>query len=475
LKIEILYENDNSFWNYDIKMITIQEVQQMKYNPVEVMKPKLYKDVFPYDEIPKIEFNNIQLPMNLPEDIWITDTTFRDGQQSMTSMNTEQMVRIYDYLHEIDNESGIIKQTEFFLYSQKDRDAAEQCMNKDYKFPEITSWIRANKDDFKLVKSMGIKETGILMSCSDYHIFNKLNKSRQEAMKMYLDIAYAALENGIVPRCHFEDITRADFYGFVVPLAKNLMDMMKESKLNVKIRACDTLGLGVSHVGVELPRSVPAIIHGLRYYGKVPSDSIEWHGHNDYYQAVTNSTTSWLYGGASVNTTLFGIGERVGNTPLEAMIIEYAQIKGSTKTMNLEVINEIEKYFEKELNYEIPPKTPFVGKEFNVTKAGIHADGLLKDEEIYNSFDTRKILGKPPLVAINSYSGISSIAYWINSYFGLKNEEKIHKNDERLIPIKNKIDEEYDNGRATNISSEEMEALSNTCVFNNNYNKERAM
>lgn len=448
----------------------------MKYNPVEVMKPKLYKDVFPYDEIPKLKFNNIQLPMSIPEDIWITDTTFRDGQQSMTSMNTEQMVKLYDYLHELDNESGIIKQTEFFLYSQKDRDAAEQCMEKGYKFPEITSWIRANKEDFNLVKSMGIKETGILMSCSDYHIFNKLNKSRQEAMKMYLDIAYAALENGIVPRCHFEDITRADFYGFVVPLAKNLMGMMKESKINVKIRACDTLGLGVSHVGVELPRSVPAIIHGLKYYGGVPSSSIEWHGHNDYYGAVTNSTTSWLYGGASVNTTLFGIGERVGNTPLEAMIIEYAQIKGSTKTMNLELINEIEKYFEKELNYEIPPKTPFVGKEFNVTKAGIHADGLLKDEEIYNSFDTRKILGKPPLVAINSYSGISSIAYWINSYFGLKGDEKIHKNDDRLIPVKNKIDEEYDNGRTTNISSEEMESLSNIYIFNNHFNnKERAI
>lgn len=448
----------------------------MKYNPVEVMKPKLYKDVFPYEEIPKLKFNNIQLPMSIPEDIWITDTTFRDGQQSMTSMNTEQMVKLYDYLHELDNESGIIKQTEFFLYSQKDRDAAEQCMEKGYKFPEITSWIRANKEDFNLVKSMGIKETGILMSCSDYHIFNKLNKSRQEAMKMYLDIAYAALENGIVPRCHFEDITRADFYGFVVPLAKNLMEMMKESKINVKIRACDTLGLGVSHVGVELPRSVPAIIHGLKYYGGVPSSSIEWHGHNDYYGAVTNSTTSWLYGGASVNTTLFGIGERVGNTPLEAMIIELAQIKGSTKTMNLELINEIEKYFEKELNYEIPPKTPFVGKEFNVTKAGIHADGLLKDEEIYNSFDTRKILGKPPLVAINSYSGISSIAYWINSYFGLKGDEKIHKNDDRLIPVKNKIDEEYDNGRTTNISSEEMESLSNIYIFNNHFNnKERAI
>ncbi len=446
----------------------------MKYNPLEVLKPKLYKDIFPYDEIPKIKFNNIHLPMNIADDIWITDTTFRDGQQSMTNMHTEQMVQLFDFLHELDNESGIIKQTEFFLYTQKDRSAVEACMEKGYKFPEITSWIRANKEDFNLVKSMGIKETGILMSCSDYHIFNKLNKNRQEAMKMYLDIAYSALENGIIPRCHFEDITRADFYGFVIPLAKNLMDMMKQSNINVKIRACDTLGLGISHSGVELPRSVPGLIHGLRYHAGVPSESIEWHGHNDYHATVTNSTTSWLYGGASVNTTLFGIGERVGNTPLEAMIIEYAQIKGNIKNMNLEVLKDIESYFEKELDYRIPAKTPFVGKEFNVTKAGIHADGLLKDEEIYNSFDTRKILGKPPLVAINSYSGISSIAYWINSYFNLNESEKLQKSDNRLIPIKDKIDLEYENGRTSNITTEEMKIFSNIYIFDNQF-KEKAI
>jgi isopropylmalate/homocitrate/citramalate synthase len=437
----------------------------MKYNPVDVIKPKLYKEVFPYEEIPKIKFNNIQLPMNIQDNIWITDTSFRDGQQSMTNMDTGQMVKIFDLLHELDKGSGIIRQTEFFLYSQKDRKAVEECMKKGYEFPEITSWIRANKEDFNLVKSMGIKETGILMSCSDYHIFKKLNKTRSEAMKMYLDIAYAALENGIVPRCHFEDITRADFYGFVLPLAKNLMEMRRESKINVKIRACDTLGLGVSHVGVELPRSVPALIHGLTYYAGVPSESIEWHGHNDYYASVTNSTTAWLYGACSVNTTLFGIGERVGNTPLEAMIMEYAQIKGNVKSMDLKVINEIEEYFEKDLNYKIPPKTPFVGSEFNVTKAWIHADGLLKDEEIYNSFDTKRILNKPPLVAINSYSGIASLAYWINSYYGLKGNDRIEKNDERLIAIKNEIDEEYEKGRTSNISNAEMESLSNKYIF----------
>ena len=430
----------------------------MNYNNIDTLRPNLFKEVFPYSEIPKVKFNNIQLPMEIPDDIWITDTTFRDGQQSMSSMTVEQMVRIYDYFHELDNGSGIIRQTEFFLYSPKDRKAVEKCMDKGYKFPQITSWIRANKEDFKLVKNMGIKETGILMSCSDYHIFHKLNMTRKEAMNTYLSIAESALENGIIPRCHFEDITRADFW-ICCPFSKNLMKLSEEYKMPVKIRACDTLGLGLPYMGVELPRSVPAIIHGLRYYCNVPSEAIEWHGHNDFYSVVTNSTTTWLYGGSSVNTTLFGIGERTGNCPLEAMVVEYAQIKGNTKNMNLKIISEIADYFQKELGYTVPARTPFVGSEFNVTRAGIHADGMLKNKEIYNSFDTEKILGRPPIVAVNSYSGMAGIAAWINSYFKLDDSNKIDKNHQGIIPIKKWIDEEYANGRTSNITSDELKEL----------------
>ncbi len=431
----------------------------MKYNAVDTLKPNLYKDIFPYSEIPRIKFNNIQLPMDIPDEIWITDTTFRDGQQSMSDMTVEQMLRIFDYLYELDNGSGIIRQTEFFLYSDKDRKAVKECMKRGYKFPQITSWIRANKDDFNLVKEMGIKETGILMSCSDYHIFHKLNMTRMEAMKNYLAIAEAALENGIIPRCHFEDITRADFFGFVAPLAKNLMELSDKYKMPIKIRACDTLGVASPYVGVEMPRSVPAIIHGLRYYCNVPSSSIEWHGHNDFNSVVVNSTTSWLYGGASVNATLFGIGERTGNCPLESMLFEYAQIKGNTKNMNLKVISKIADYFESVLGYMLPAKTPFVGDEFNVTRAGIHADGMLKNKEIYNSFDTEKFLGRSPSVAVNSYSGLAGIAAWINNYLKLNDDKKIDKNDKKLIPIKKWMDEEYKNGRTASISDNELKEL----------------
>ena len=54
---------------------------------------------------------------------------------------------------------GRIRASEFFLYSKKDRDAVEKCMERGYEFPEVTSWIRANKKDFQLVRDMGMRET----------------------------------------------------------------------------------------------------------------------------------------------------------------------------------------------------------------------------------------------------------------------------------------------------------------------------
>jgi citrate (Re)-synthase len=421
--------------------------------------PNFYKDIFPYHELPKVKFDNVQLPMAMPEDIWITDTTFRDGQQSVSPFTVKQMMKLYSYLHQLDNNSGIIRQTEFFLYTEKDREAAYECLSLGYKFPEVTSWIRASKEDFKLVKSMEIKETGILMSCSDYHIFKKLNITREEAMKKYLAIAEDALANGITPRCHLEDITRADFYGFVVPLVKALMELSRQSKKKIKIRACDTLGLGISYGSAALPRSVQGIMHGLRHFGNVPSECLEWHGHNDFYTVVPNSTTAWLYGCSSINTTLFGIGERTGNCPLEAMVVEYGQIKGNTKKMNVNLITEIAGYFEREFEYKIPPRTPFIGSEFNVTRAGIHADGVLKDEEIYNIFDTEKILDRPIVVAVNEYSGLAGIAAWINTYYRLKGEDKVDKKDMRIKILKGWVDEQYENGRTTIITNEELELL----------------
>lgn len=441
------------------KKSNVLEQDPYKYSLQNVKEPNLYRDMFPYSEVPKIPFNHRKVPMDMPDDIFITDTTFRDGQQSRAPYSVKQIVHIYKLLHKLGGKKGIVRQTEFFVYSQKDKDALYKCMELGYKFPEITTWIRASKSDFQLVKDIGIKETGILVSCSDYHIFKKLGLTRKQAMEHYLGVASDAFEAGLSPRCHLEDITRADFYGFVVPFVNALMDMSKQAGIPVKIRACDTMGYGVPHTGVAPPRSVPGIIYGLRHYADVPSKLLEWHGHNDFHKAVANATTAWLYGAGAVNCSILGIGERTGNVPLEAMVFEYASLKGTLDGMDTTVLTDIAKYYEDELDYEIPPMTPFMGKSFNVTRAGIHADGLLKDEEIYNIFDTAKILNRPANVAVNNSSGLAGIAFWINNYYNLAGEGKINKKDLLVTKIKEWVDKEYQQGRETVISDDEMAKL----------------
>jgi len=418
---------------------------------VDVDKPNLYRDIFPYTEFPKVIFDNQRVEYDIPEKIWITDTTFRDGQQARPPYTPEQILKVYDLLHKIDGGSGLIRQSEFFLYSERDRKAVELCKGRGYDFPEITGWIRAVSADFKLVSQMGLSETGILTSASDYHIFLKLRKTRAQAMDLYLDIVKAALDNGVIPRCHFEDITRADYEGFVLPFAGQLLKLSEEYNKPVKIRLCDTLGFGLPWTAVSLPRSIPKLIYGLRQIG-FPSERLEWHGHNDLHKVQVNAATAWLYGCCAANAAIFGIGERTGNPPLEALVMEHAQLKGMSKAVNYAAITELAEYAEKDLGFEIPDNYPLVGKNFNVTRAGIHADGLLKNEEIYNCFDTQKLLSRPVSVAITDKTGAAGIKHWIEARYQIE----IPKHDLRITKIKDRIDAEYSANRVSAISDKEM-------------------
>ena len=222
---------------------------------------------------------------------------------------------------------------------------------------------------------------------------------------------------------------------------------------------CDTLGYGVSYPGASLPRSVQGIVYGLRFYSGFPSTLLEWHGHNDFYKVVTNAATAWLYGASSVNCSILGIGERTGNCPLEAMVMEYCSLKGTTDGMDLHAITEIAEYFERKIGYEIMDRTPFVGRNFNSTRAGIHADGLIKNEEIYNIFNTEKILGRPATVMIGEVSGAAGIAHWMNAHFKLVGDEKIEKQDELVLRVKAEVDREYAEGRTTSFGDEELEQI----------------
>lgn len=444
-------------WNQSKRVLEHEHTEFWRYELKDVSEPNLQRAVFPYDEVCRVDFDHKLLAIDPAEDIFITDTTFRDGQQARPPYSVGQICAIFDLLHRLGGPNGVIRQSEFFLYSERDKEAVRRCLEKGYRYPEVTGWIRANAEDLKLVKEMGLKETGILTSVSDYQIFFKLKKKRSQVIKDYLRIVRATLDQGVIPRCHFEDVTRADVYGFCVPFAIELMKLREQSGIDIKIRLCDTLGYGVTYPGAALPRSVPKLIRAMIDDAGVPGHLLEWHGHNDFHKVFINATTAWLYGCAAANGTLLGFGERTGNAPVEGLIIEYINLLGQTNGVDTTVITDIAEYFERELGYHIPSNYPFIGSDFNATRAGVHADGLIKNEELYNIFNTEKILKRPISIIIGDKSGTAGIAHWVNSRLGLTGAAQIDKRHPGIAHIHKWVMEQYEENRVTAISNEEME------------------
>jgi isopropylmalate/homocitrate/citramalate synthase len=440
------------------------------YELQDVQQPNLVEDIFPYSLPPLIKFEGkihetidgkvVEFdPSEVKtRDIHITDTTFRDGQQARPPYKKEQMVRIYEMLSKLGGPNGVIRQSEFFLYTKNDRETIDACRNLNLRFPEITGWIRANKGDFRLVKEMGLKETGMLTSSSDYHIFHKQNQTRKQAMDQYVEVVEAALEAGIRPRCHLEDITRADLPGFVFPFVQRLERLTEKQpdNMKVKIRLCDTMGFGLSYPNAAEPRSIPKLIWRLRNECGISPDRLEWHGHNDFHKVHINGASAWIYGLNALNGTLFGLGERCGNPPLEGAIIEYIALKGCLSGIDLPMITELTRYYETEVGTHLASNYPFVGKDFNTTRAGIHAGGLRKFEQIYNIFDTTTLLNRPPRVSITDKSGTDGIALWVNDFLGLKGEERLSVM--KVAKIQRWVMDQYEQeGRMSSITDEELE------------------
>jgi isopropylmalate/homocitrate/citramalate synthase len=443
---------------------------------VEEGTPDLLESMFPFSNVPQAAFSGkayeridgelveFDFDTRRSEPLVLSDTTFRDGQQARPPYTREQMLDLYRLLGKLSGPNRVIDNTEFFLYSDNDIETVAACLEvyaENPSFPQPTAWIRGLRDDalyLKLMQEMGIKETGLLSSCSDYHIFLKLNKNWKTAAEEYLTMAKMAAERDVRVRFHLEDVTRSNIDGFVLPFVGMIARFADElpEELKPKIRLCDTMGFGLPYPAMKLPRSVPKLVYKIRKEG-IPSHRLEWHGHNDFHMVIANAMAAWLYGCDILNGTLLGFGERTGNPPLEGAIILYRALKGPNGT-NTKAITEIADYY-REMGAIIPPNHPFVGDDANRTRAGIHGHGLAMDERIYQIFDTASLLGTPPTITITDKSGMQGIVYWVQCYLAedVAERTEIAVKKTRLVQIAKWVDYQYDElGRTTGISDDEM-------------------
>jgi isopropylmalate/homocitrate/citramalate synthase len=378
----------------------------------------------------------------------ITDTTLRDGAQDsrIALFPHEERVRYFDLLHRLDNGTGTIYAVEAFIYQKRDAWTLEQLLSRGYEWPKVTTWTRATPKDIKdlVAVSQGrIKETGMLASASDHHIFDKLSfRSKEEAIEKYLQPIETALEHGITPRIHLEDCTRADIYGWVIPFMQRVLDV---SKGEAKFRVCDTIGWGSPDPYAALPWGIPRLFQVLR---EETGAELEFHGHNDFGLATANSIMSWRYGGKKVNTAFGGLGERTGNCSLEQMVAALIRHYGDPG-LDLTALEEMRGLIDGEVT-PLPDRAPIIGDVFT-TAAGIHQAGVARQEEapgglIYLPF-AASLFGRREveLSRVGSLSGSEGIVSILNREMERRNKEQRFSNASRAVKqIYDRIQDEYD-------------------------------
>jgi isopropylmalate/homocitrate/citramalate synthase len=396
-------------------------------------------------------------PRNLPTQVWTTETTHRDGQQGGLPLTTEQSLRIYEILCRFTRNSGAIRQAEFYVYRRSDLDAlqeAQQCFQSGHPI-EPTTWIRASTKGVKLIQSLGVRESGLLASISDYHVFHKFSPGgRKQAALLYLDAVQMALDNGIRPRprLHLEDATRAsiDFILYFVDAVRAKSVNFPED-LQPKFRVCDTLGLGLPDEDVSLPRSIPKLFRELIRTGLRAGD-LEFHPHNDTGLITANCLAAVRNGCGVINGTCLGKGERTGNAPLELVLMHligmgfYAE-----RQPDFTVLNELAQLYTN-LGQPVAEKAPLYGRDAHRTRAGIHADGLNKFWWMYAPFNVPRLLGRPLEVSLTKESGLAGLVFAARQHLS----EQFAKDDPRVRRAYDWIAAQFDEGRQTAVEWDEI-------------------
>ena len=394
-----------------------------------------------YEEMPKIKLPNAT-------DIKISDTTIRDGcQMPGIVMKKSHKLKIFEYLHDMG-----VEKLESFVYNERDKEACREMLDYGYEFPEVTGWARANPADIdEVLKIDGIKETGILMSISDSHIFDKMGlKSYEEAEKKYLTALQYAVDHGLKTRCHIEDTSRAN-YDFVYPFIKKCIDIDP----NTIIRICDTLGYGVPFPEEKEPYGIPIVVKTLK---KMGVKHIEMHVHDDFGLGVANTLAGLWYGADWANLTFLGIGERAGNSELEKiMAFLITRVDGFEK-YNLHKVTEFANYMEEEIGLRVPRNKAIVGKNIFSHESGIHTAGIIKNPFTYEPFPPEIVGGKRNLM-IGATSGTEVVRLKVEEalaeLLGIK--VQVEKTDPRIKCIHKEIQKMYDaEERRSSVSDEEM-------------------
>ena len=146
---------------------------------------------------------------------------------------------------------------------------------------------------------------------------------------------------------------------------------------------------------------------------------VDWHGHNDRGLAVANSIAAIAGGADQVHAAALALGERVGNTPMEMMLVNLRLL--GVIHQDLSKLKQYSDAVAKATHTTIPPNYPIVGRDAFRTATGVHAAAIVKaykknDQELANSIYSgvpSHLFGLEQIIEVGPLSGKSNVIYWL--------------------------------------------------------------
>jgi len=339
---------------------------------------------------------NKKIRLKFLEKITIYDTTLRDGEQTPgVCLGTREKLAIARKLDEL----GIHQiEAGFPVVSEEEGRSVKKIANEELN-AEILALSRTKKEDIE--KALDCDVDGIItfIATSDLHLKHKLKLTKEQALNICMKSIEYAKDHGVFVAFSAEDATRADLE-FLKKIYKKAEDYGAD-----RVHIADT-------VGAITPQGMQFLVKELK---KFLNTGIALHCHNDFGLAVANSIAGLLAGADTISTTVNGIGERAGNTPLEELIMALLILYEIDLGFNIKVLCELSKLVEKYTHMNVPENKPIVGKNIFKHESGIHVDAVLEEPLTYEPF-LPELIGHKRKIVLGKHSGCRAVKAKLEEY-----------------------------------------------------------
>ena len=356
----------------------------------------------------------------IPPFVEIMDSTLRDGEQTngVSFLPHEKLVMARKLLREVNVDRIEVASARV---SEGEREAVSMICRYAAQIGkldrvEVLGFVDGGQS-VDWIASCGGKTINLLAKGSLKHCRHQLHKTPEEHIAdIRQEVSYAH-SRGLTVNLYLEDWSNGmkDSPAYVYQLMDALTD---PSNLPCSGEATDTPPKQGEKEGVKrfmLPDTLGVMnpLQVVEYFRKMmkryPQVHFDFHAHNDYDLAVSNSLAAVLSGAKGLHVTVNGLGERCGNAPLASVqVILKDQFHAKTH-INEDQLNDISRMVESFSGIAVAPNQPIVGENVFTQVAGVHADGDSKDQLYYNELMPERF-GRKREYALGKNSGRANIA-----------------------------------------------------------------